>query len=249
MRTEREHPMRTERTIAGGRGLVATGIESVLASAHTNARGVWIAAGLAMIALAACEDPAEGKARAVTTEATSIAGEAKLGTTEAVKYTFDQTTSKIEWTGSKVTGKHEGGFKTFAGAISLVDRTLETSSVTVDIDIDSLFADVDKLQGHLKSADFFDVVKFPKASFASTALTKGGEKGASHTVRGNLTLHGVTKSISFPATIKNNPGGIDVDAEFAINRKDFGLAYPGKPDDLIRDDVVIRLTIRSRKPS
>lgn len=209
----------------------------------------WIAAGLAVIALAACEDPADGKARAVATETTPVVAEEKPGTSETVKYTFDQTTSKIEWTGSQVTGKHEGGFKTFAGTISFVDRALEKSSVTVDIDTDSLFADVDKLQGHLRSADFFDVAKFPKASFASTALTKGGEKGASHTVRGNLTLHGVTKSIGFPVTIKTNPGGVDVDAEFAINRKDFGLVYPGKPDDLIRDDIVIRLTIRSRKPA
>ena len=206
-----------------------------------------IAAGLAVIALAACKDPAEGKARAVTTEATPVVAEAKAGASDTVKYTFDQTTSKLEWTGSKVTGNHEGGFKTFAGTIVLVDRTLEKSSVTVDIDTDSLFADVDKLQGHLKSAAFFDVATFPKASFTSTALTKGGEKGASHTVTGNLTLHGVTKSIGFPATLKLNPGGVDVDAEFTINRKDFGLVYPGKPDDLIRDDVVIRLTLRSRK--
>ena len=91
-----------------------------------------------------------------------------------------------------------------------------------------------------------DVAKFPKASFASTSIKAGGEKGASHTVTGNLTLHGVTKSITFPATIKTTGTGIDADAEFAINRKDFGLVYAGKPDDLIRDDVVIKLTIRSR---
>lgn len=214
-----------------------------------RARDRWLVASLAVIALAACEDPSKGKARAVTTEATSVVAEPKTGASETVKYAFDQTTSKIEWTGSKVTGKHEGGFKIFAGAITLVDRTLEKSAVTVDIETDSLFADADKLQGHLRSADFFDVARFPKASFTSTAVTKGGENGASHTVRGNLTLHGLTKSIGFPATIKTYPGGVDVDAEFAINRKDFGLVYPGKPDDLIRDDVVIKLTIRSRKPS
>ena len=214
--------------------------------AGVGARERWIAAGFAMLALAACDGPADGVARAVTTEATPVVAEPKPSTSETVQYTFDQTTSKIEWTGSQVTGKHEGGFGTFSGAISLVGRTLEQSSVTVDIDAASLFADVDKLQSHLRSADFFDVAKFPKGSFASTALTKGGEKGATHTVKGNLTLHGVTKSIGFPATIKTEPGHVDVDAEFAINRKDFGLVYPGKPDDLIRDQVVIRLTIRAR---
>ncbi len=122
--------------------------------------------------------------------------------------------------------------------------------MSVDIDTDSLFSpDGDRLVGHLKSADFFDVAKFPKASFVSTEVKKGGDKGASHTVTGNLTLHGVTKGVSFPANVRTTAGGVDVDAEFAINRKDFGLVYAGKPDDLIRDDVVIRLTIRSKKPS
>lgn len=215
----------------------------------TGARDPWIVASVAMLALAACESPADGAAKAVTTEATPVVAETRAGTSEAVRYTFDQTTSKLEWTGSQLTGKHDGGFGTFAGAVSFVERTLEKSSVTVDIETSSLFADVEKLQSHLKSSDFFDVAKFPKASFASTAVMTSGEKGASHTVRGNLTLHGVTKSIAFPATIKADPRGVNVDAEFAINRKDFGLVYPGKPDDLIRDDVVIRLTIRARKPS
>jgi polyisoprenoid-binding protein YceI len=205
-------------------------------------------AGLALVALAACDDPAKGKTKAVTTEATTSAVEAKPGAAAAaVTYTFDQAGSKVEWTGSKVTGKHDGGFKAFRGTVSLVDQTAEKSSVTVEIDTDSLFSDSEKLDGHLKSPDFFDVPAFPKASFASTEVKKGGEKGASHTVTGNLTLHGVTKGVTFPATIKTNASGVDVDAEFAINRKDFGLVYAGKPDDLIRDDVVIKLTIRSQK--
>ena len=162
---------------------------------------------------------------------------------------IDPSASKVEWTGSKVTGKHDGGFKVFKGEVNFVEGTPEKSSVNVEIDTDSLYTDNDKLVGHLKSPDFFDVAKFPKASFTSTEVTKGGEKGATHTVKGNLTLHGVTKSVTFPATIKTSASGVDVDAEFAINRKDFGLVYAGKPDDLIRDDVVIKLTIRSQKAS
>lgn len=206
--------------------------------------------GLAALALAACDDPSKGKTKAVTTEAVTDTIEAKnaaAGTTTT--YAFDQTTSKVEWTGSKVTGKHDGGFKTFKGTVTLVDQTPEKSSVSVEIDTDSLYTDNERLVGHLKSPDFFDVAKFPKASFTSTEVKKGGDKGASHTVTGNLTLHGVTKGVTFPANVKTTPGGVDVDAEFAINRKDFGLVYAGKPDDLIRDDVVIKLTIRSQKKS
>ena len=204
---------------------------------------------LALLAVAACDDPSKGKSKAVTTEATPNAVEPKGAATGATKYEFDQSTSKVEWTGSKVTGKHDGGFKTFNGAVHLVDQTPEKSSVSVEIDTNSIYSDSDKLVVHLKSADFFDTAKFPKATFASTEVTRGGDKGASHTVKGNLTLHGVTKSITFPATIKTSPGSVDVDAEFAINRKDFGLVYAGKPDDLIREDVVIKLTIRSQNKS
>jgi polyisoprenoid-binding protein YceI len=208
--------------------------------------------GLGLLALAACEDPAKGKSKAVTTEATTVtpnAVEAKPAGS-VVRLDFDESSSKIEWVGSKVTGKHEGGFHRFRGSVSLVDGAIEKSSVTVEIDADSLYTDNDKLVAHLKSADFFEVAKYPKATFASTAVKSGGEKGATHTVTGNLTLHGVTKGITFPATIRTGSGGgVDVDAEFSINRKDFGLVYAGKPDDLIRDDVVIKLTIRSQKKS
>jgi len=196
---------------------------------------------LAALTLAACEDPAKNKAKAVTGEAkTESVSPSAVG--EAKDYKFDQTTSKVGWVGSKVTGKHEGGFGSFRGTVHVVDGNPEKSSVQVDIDMPSITSDQEKLTGHLKSADFFDVEKFPKATFASTSV-----KG--NTITGNLTLHGVQKQIAFPATVKINADDVSVDSEFAINRKDFGVNYPGKQDDLIRDDVVIKLTIRAKKPT
>lgn len=203
--------------------------------------------------LAGCEDPSKGKSKAVTTEARSseLSPSAVEGkpSGSTVRYDLDAARSKVQWTGSKVTGKHEGGFSRFRGEISVADGLLEKGSVKVEIDTDSLFADSEKLVGHLKSPDFFDVGRFPKATFASTAVKAGGDHGASHTVTGNLTLHGVTKAITFPATVRSSAGGIEVDSEFVIDRKDFGLVYAGKPDDLIRDQVVIKLTIRSERKS
>ena len=64
---------------------------------------------------------------------------------------------------------------------------------------------------------------------------------------GNLELHGVTKSIKFPATVKASGDSVEVDAEFAINRKDFGVVYPGMPDDLIKDDVLLKLHVRAHR--
>ena len=108
-------------------------------------------------------------------------------------------------------------------------------------------ADDPKLTDHLKTADFFDVAKYPQATFVSTEIKPGGEKGASHTITGNLNLHGATKSITFPATIAVSPDAINVDSTFSINRKDFGINYAGASDNLIRDEVVLKLQVRGVK--
>jgi polyisoprenoid-binding protein YceI len=62
---------------------------------------------------------------------------------------------------------------------------------------------------------------------------------------GNLALHGVTNSISFPAQVQISDAAVTLTAEFAINRKDFNITYPGKPDDLIRDNVVLKLNVNA----
>jgi polyisoprenoid-binding protein YceI len=209
-----------------------------------------IFASLALAALVACDnDPAKDKTKAQVADPTPAAQVATVNAANAsaIKYAFTQASSKVEWTGAKVTAKHDGSFDTFTGTVSLVDGAPEKSSVNVDIETASLKVDPDRLAGHLKSPDFFDVQKYPKATFVSTQVKAGGEKGASHTITGNLTLHGVTKSITFPATIAVAGDDVKVNAEFAINRKDFGIVYPGKPDDLIKDEVLIKLTIDAKK--
>jgi polyisoprenoid-binding protein YceI len=222
---------------------------------HTSSNwlaGAVVALSMATVAVTGCDDPAKNKSKATTSEpvatATSLsatgAGAAAVG---AVKYGFDQGASKVTWVGSKVTGKHDGGFGTFKGTVDVVDGAPEKSKVDVQIEAESLTSDTEKLTGHLKSPDFFDVKAHPKATFVSTEIKKGGEKGATHTVTGNLTIKGITKTISFPATIAVNGDAANVDAEFAINRRDFSLNYAGMPNDLIRDDVVIKLLIRGKK--
>jgi polyisoprenoid-binding protein YceI len=195
------------------------------------------------LALAACDNsPSKGKAQATAAEPVAVAAPAEAG----VKYAFSNVDSKLEFVGAKVTRKHDGSFQTFSGNVNLVDNDPVKSSVTVTVDVGSLKTDEEKLTGHLKTPDLLDVGKFPQATFTSSAIKAGADKGT-HTVTGNLQLHGVTKSISFPATIKVSGDNVDVDAEFAINRKDFGIVYPGMPDDLIKDDVLLKLQLRAKK--
>ena len=200
-----------------------------------------------LVLVAACNDPASNVNKAVTSEAQKAASPQTAATGQ--KYAITPQNSKIEFIGSKVTGSHNGSFEKFSGEIHYAGNDPTQSHVAITIDAASVKADDPKLTEHLKTADFFDVAKFPEAKFESTAIKPGGEKGATHTVTGNLTLHGVTKSITFPATIAVSGDTATVDANFAINRKDFGINYPGAQDNLIRDDVVMKLSIRGTKAS
>lgn len=160
-------------------------------------------------------------------------------------YEFGPEDSKIGFKGSKVTGSHLGGFKSFTGQVLVPGEKPESGSVKLTIDTESLYSDSEKLTGHLKSPDFFDVKKYPQATFTSTSIEPA--EGGKYKVTGDLALHGVTKQVSFPATVNVGADTVKANAEFSINRKDFGIVYPGMPDDLIRDDVVLTLDINAKK--
>jgi polyisoprenoid-binding protein YceI len=200
--------------------------------------------GVALLALAAastaCSNPAADAAKAVTSEATSQPARPAAGA-ESLAVTNEN--SRIEFVGSKVTGSEGGRFEKFSGTLHLLEAAPEKSRVEITIDMNSVVTDSKYLADHLKQADFFDAPKFPTSTFVSTEIKPGGEKGATHTVTGNLDLHGVKKAITFPATIKVDAAAATLDAEFAINRKEFGITYAGKADDLIRDEVLLKLHV------
>lgn len=196
----------------------------------------------AALSFACAANPADDKTKATVGNAAQESNSPKTTGTETLAITPEN--SKVEFLASKVTKTHSGSFKQFSGAIEFAASNVPTSRVTIDIDTASVVADDEQLAGHLKTPDFFDVAKFPKATFVSTKIEPAAGGGDAYTVTGNFDLHGVKKSITFPATIKAAADSVAVDAEFAINRKDFGIVYKGKADDLIRDEVVIKLNLR-----
>lgn len=193
-----------------------------------------------VMGFAGCADPTEGKPEAVVSEAS---GDAAAAMDESAApegaLTFTDA-SKISFIGSKVTGSHDGGFNEFDGSVAMEGDDVTTATIDVTIDMNSTWTDTDRLTGHLKSPDFFDVENHPKSRFTSTKIEADGD---AYSVTGDLTLHGVTKSVTFPASISYDDGTLTANAEFSINRMDFGIVYPGKPDDLIREDVLIKLDI------
>jgi len=204
---------------------------------------LFLGATLIALGLVACENPADKTTKAAVKEAVA---KDDSGPQSGVKYAFTEA-SKVGFIGSKVTGSHNGGFKQFTGYFTLKDGKPVGNEHRVVIDMTSSWADNEKLVGHLKSPDFFDVEKFPQATFDVTALKETGPGG--YDVSGNFTLHGVSKNITFPATVSQNGDSVKIGAKFNINRKDFAINYPGKADDLIRDEVVIELDLDAKPQS
>jgi polyisoprenoid-binding protein YceI len=188
--------------------------------------------------LSSCENPADK-----TTDANvSEAKQAAAGAGVEYKLTSD---SAVEFTGSKVTGSHSGGFKTVAGSFKVNPDTKVPSAGSFSIDMASLYSDDEKLTGHLASPDFFDTKQFSESKFELSSAEKNAD--GSYKIAGNFTLHGVTKNISFPASLSESSDSVSITSEFDIKRKDFGIVYAGKADDLIRDEVVIRLKLKAAK--
>lgn len=200
----------------------------------------WMAFCFTAVFIAGCSNPADNVPEAQVQgsgESASMASEA-----DGAVYVIAPE-SKIEFVGSKVTGSHDGGFNAFSGQFTLVDGAPEGSRGEVEIDVDSMWSDNDRLTGHLKSPDFFNVEQFPTSTFKATKIEAADD---GYTITGDLTLHGVTQTISFPAQVEVSDDQIALKAEFFINRFDFDMKYPGRADDLIRKEVVIKLDIVAR---
>ena len=187
-----------------------------------------------------CSNPADGVAQATVSPSTNTVTSAP--TTGGKRYALRPDNSKIEFTGSKVTGKHDGGFRAFAGELTVVEGRVADTGNRILIDMDSTWADNPDVTQHLKRGDFFEAPKFPTAEFVSTSVQSGAN---GWTIAGNLQLHGITKAISFPAKIEVSDAGVTVASEFVIKRFDWDVKYRGMANDLVRDEVVLRLDVKA----
>ncbi|HEX3313750.1 MAG TPA: YceI family protein [Gemmataceae bacterium] len=170
--------------------------------------------------------------------ATLAAMLASTASAQEAKYVLTGDNTKITWTGTKVGGKHDGGFKNVGGVATMSATT--GLRLNVEIDTGSLFADDPKLTAHLKSPDFFSVKDHPRAKFVSTKIDK---TASGFTVNGDLTLLGKTKAISFPAQITAGDT-LGIQAAFTISRSDFGMNY-GK--GIVNDTVSLKVAVNARK--
>ena len=145
-----------------------------------------------------------------------------------------------------------GRFKDFTGTIRY-DADVTKSSVEFTAKVESIDTGVTNRDNHLRTADFFDVAKFPEITFKSTKVEK---KGNSYLLHGDFTLKGVTKQISLPfnitGAIKDNRGNMrfGIAAETKINRRDYGITWGAKMPNgglNVGDEVVIDLQLEAIK--
>jgi polyisoprenoid-binding protein YceI len=181
--------------------------------------------------------------------------ESTYPTPSGTKLPINASASKLEWEAGKVTGKHEGTVKIKNG-----DIYVESDKVTggiFEIDFTSIevldLKDAEsnaKLTNHLKSDDFFSASSHPVGKFTIASVEPYSDaKGNNMKINGTLTIKGIAKPVSFPATIKIEKGKVSASADFTVDRTQWdikfrsGKFYENLGDKLIYDDFRIKLNL------
>jgi polyisoprenoid-binding protein YceI len=203
---------------------------------------------LAMTAVVACKSEVEDKPKAKVEEAGKVEAKPAPSGDQAAATTLALASegTTIGFIGAKVTGDHKGNFSKFSGNATVAGD--EVTGIEIVVDVASMTTDAEQLTEHILSEDFFEVETYPEAKFTSLEITeKPGADGATHEVAGNLELKGQAKKVTFPATLHVKDGSVHGKAAFSIDRKLGGITYPGKPDDLIKNDVALELDLKFPK--
>lgn len=172
-----------------------------------------------------------GKDKPVSSETNEV-----LTQNDGVQYKVDTMNSRVEWKGYKVLKSdqttHFGIIRFESGDVTVKDGKLQSGKFVADI---NTLENIDlkdnqemktKLEGHLKSADFFEVEKFPTASYEITKVTETTSGDYNTILDGNLTIKGITKPVQFKANVTVQNGNVSIATEPTdINREDYGLKF------------------------
>jgi polyisoprenoid-binding protein YceI len=197
----------------------------------------------------------------------AVVGEAQEAATSitGTSYNVDTAVSKVIWTGSKPTGSHTGTVDVSSGSLTVKDGNITAGNFVLDmttISSTDLEGDMKAgLEAHLKGQrkpeevdDFFNIVKFPTATFEITKVTQlVNDPEATHLVYGNLTIKETTKEIGIKANVGIQDGTIMVKTpEFSINRTEWGIKFMSKnffddlKDNFINDDIQMSINLTAK---
>lgn len=204
----------------------------------------------------ACGGP-EGEA----VSSSAAEDETKTEIVASAQYNVDAANSVVNWEGAKLAGSHTGTIPVVDGQLMVANGGIVGGKFAMDIrqitNTDMPAAEGgDKLVGHLKSADFFEVEKYPMANFTITKVqaVEDGADGRTHDITGNLTLKGETRSVTIPTTVIMDGDMIKASTpKFTINRMDWGIEYGNggiadlAKDKVINDDVGLEIMLVASK--
>ena len=166
---------------------------------------------------------------------------------------IDRSHSEVAFQVRHLLSKVRGRFNDFAGTVEFDPARPHQSRVDVVIQAASVDTAEPARDNHLRTSDFFDVEKFPTLTFTSTSVTPRGDEA--YDVVGDLTIHGVTRQVTLPATYlgtAQDPWGnakFVFEAELTLNRKDFGLLWNAALETggfLVGDEVRVSLSIQAK---
>jgi len=167
------------------------------------------------------------------------------------KLKVDVKNSTIVWKGFKPTGTHLGTINLASGSLILEDSKLIGGSFIVDMSTIEESEDNKRLEGHLRSEDFFEIEKY---AFSKFEITNSNTNDGKTFITGDMTIKDVTKEISFVATISENDSAVKLTSEtFQINRADFNVKFKSKTffndlkDDFIDNEFNLQVTIVAQK--
>ncbi len=157
---------------------------------------------------------------------TGFATEPEKG--ETTMYSANVENSEIQWTGRKVTGKHHGTVNLLEGGLEFDGDKLVGGGFTIDmtsITVTDLEGEMKgKLEGHLKSDDFFGITNHPTATFKITDVAARDASGG-YKITGDLTIKGITKPIKFNAVVADSNDGRTATADIQVDRSEYNVRY------------------------
>ncbi|MCD9854990.1 YceI family protein [Epilithonimonas sp. JDS] len=163
------------------------------------------------------------------------------------------TSSDVHWWGYKIAkteaSSHDGTVNVKSGNLVLKNGAVVGGTFVLDMtsltstDLSGEYQG--KLNGHLKNGDFFEVEKFPTATYKITSVKKNTNKDYNFVVNGNLTVKGKTAPVSFPAKITSANGVVTLESDkFSFDRQKFDVAYKSTMQDvMVKDEVDMKVKI------
>ena len=174
---------------------------------------------------------------------------AMLGTTavpaaEPLRFRIQPEASEISFRATSRLMNAEGHFARFSGDVLADPHNPGGARITLSIDAASIDTGIQMRDKHLRSADFFDIERFPTITFQSVRVEAAGRRT---TVLGRLSLHGVTREIAVPVDVQITDTALVATGEFIVNRGDYAMNYNSLLNP-IGNEVRVAFTFRARVP-